>query len=119
MSLSEDQLFAISVAERVSSTLSLICASTAVLTFISKKAFHTAINRLIVYALYGNIAVNIATLIARAGPQHPQSSLCSFQAFLVQWFVSEHMNNISISNIKLIVSVHQGSSRRMHYGLSA
>jgi hypothetical protein len=88
MSLSENQLFAISVAERVSSAVSLIGATTAVLTFLTKKAFRTPINRLIFYALCGNIVINIATLISRSGLQYgTESSLCLFQAFLLQWFV--------------------------------
>ncbi|OBT78740.1 hypothetical protein VF21_02635, partial [Pseudogymnoascus sp. 05NY08] len=86
MSLTEDQLFAVSIAERVSSAVSLCCASTAVLTFLLRKAFRTPINRLIVYALYGNILLNIATLISLSGPQHgARSPLCQFQAFLIQW----------------------------------
>jgi hypothetical protein len=88
MSLSEGQLFSISVAERVSSAVSLISAGTAALTFLWKKSFRTPINRLIFYALCGNIILNIATLISKSSLEHGVgSSLCSFQAFLLQWFV--------------------------------
>jgi hypothetical protein len=88
MSLSEGQLFAISVAERVSA-VSLISAGSASLTFLWKKAFRKPINRLIFYALCGNVILNIATLISQSVIQHGgASTLCSFQAFLLQWFVS-------------------------------
>ncbi|RFU23784.1 hypothetical protein B7463_g12554, partial [Scytalidium lignicola] len=85
--LNEQQLFAISVTERVCSAVSLISASTTVVTFLSRSAFRKPINRLIFYALWGNIVLNVATLISRSGLQHGTgSSLCQFQAFLVQWF---------------------------------
>lgn len=88
MSLSDDQIFAISVAERVSSAVSLMSSSLAVLTFLTNKAFRTPINRLIFYALCGNILINIATIISLSGIKHGIGSpLCSFQAFLLQWFV--------------------------------
>jgi hypothetical protein len=90
MSLNEQQLFAISITERVCSVVSLISAGIAILTYLSRSAFRKPINRLIFYALWGNIIFNIATLISRSGLQHGiESALCQFQAFLVQWFVSE------------------------------
>ena len=86
MSLSEGQLLAISVAERICSAVSLLSAGAAVLTFLTWKAFRTPINRLIFYALCGNIVLNIATLISKSGLEHGVGSpLCFFQAFLLQW----------------------------------
>jgi hypothetical protein len=104
--LDERQLFAISVAERVCSAISLISASIAVLTFLSTAAFRKPpINRLIFYALWGNIGLNISTLISQSGLEHGTGSfLCQFQAFLVQWFVS--CTQVLISSIKLIVDIH-------------
>jgi hypothetical protein len=89
MSLTEDQLSSISVAERVSSAVSLLSTLLTALTFLTNRAFRTPINRLIFYALCGNIVINIATLISLSGPQHgPRSALCLCQAFLLHWFVS-------------------------------
>ncbi|KAH8698397.1 hypothetical protein BGW36DRAFT_376004 [Talaromyces proteolyticus] len=88
MALTEDQLFAISVTERVCSAISLTSACAAMSTYlICKKCRKPIINRLIFYALLGNIVLDVATLIARSAiPQGTQSSLCQIQAFLIQWF---------------------------------
>jgi hypothetical protein len=96
--LNEQQLFAISVAERSCSAISLTIASIVVLTFLLRAAFRKpTINRLIFYALWGNIGLNISTLISQSGLQHGTgSSLCQFQAFLVQWFVSAHRYYLAV-----------------------
>ncbi|KAJ6103900.1 hypothetical protein N7486_004122 [Penicillium sp. IBT 16267x] len=87
MSLTEQQISTITATERVCSSISLISASTAVLTFLSRSDFRKPINRLIFYALLGNIMLNVATLISYSAIQHGTGSpLCQFQAFLVQWF---------------------------------
>lgn len=89
MPLSEQELSAMAITERVCSTISLVGASIAILTFLSRSEFRKPINRLIFYALWGNVLLNIATLISQSGMQSGLGSpLCQFQAFLIQWCVS-------------------------------
>lgn len=75
--------------ERVSSAFSLIGSCFIFTTFLTSKAFRKPINRIIVYASMGNTLMNIATLISVNGVLAGKgSSLCQFQAFLVQMSVS-------------------------------
>ncbi|OJJ33072.1 hypothetical protein ASPWEDRAFT_43129 [Aspergillus wentii DTO 134E9] len=88
MSLTEQQLFAISATERVCSAVSLIGTGIIVVTFIASSSFRKPINRLVFYASWGNTMANIATLISQSGIHLGTSSfLCQFQAFLIQWFM--------------------------------
>ncbi|KAJ5105101.1 hypothetical protein NUU61_002448 [Penicillium alfredii] len=88
MSPSARQLSAISATERVCSAVSLIGASVIVATFIGSRSFRKPINRLVFYASWGNLMANIATLISQSGIHAGAgSSLCQFQAFLIQWFM--------------------------------
>lgn len=86
MSLSQGQLSAISITERVCSVISLVGTFVIVATFIGSRSFRKPINRLVFYASWGNIMANVATLISTSGIQKGvRSSLCQFQAFLIQW----------------------------------
>jgi hypothetical protein len=83
---SQEQLAAISIAERVCSTVSLVGAFVIVTTFIGSRSFRKPINRLVFYACWGNIMANIATLISQSGIRAGVGSpLCQVQAFLIQW----------------------------------
>ena len=86
MPLSETQIDNIVIVERVSSILSLIGAAFVVLTFLLDDKFRKPINRLVFFATFGNVVTNIATLISTNGVEAGSgSSLCQFQAFLIQW----------------------------------
>lgn len=86
MSPSQTQLFAISITERICSAVSLAGTFVIVTTFIGSRTFRKPINRLVFYASWGNIMANIATLISQSGIHAGfGSSLCQFQAFLIQW----------------------------------
>lgn len=86
MSPSQAQLSAISLTERICSAVSLVGTFVIVTTFISFRSFRKPINRLVFYASWGNIMANVATLISQSGIQAGVgSSLCQFQAFLIQW----------------------------------
>ncbi|KAJ5199498.1 hypothetical protein N7472_004702 [Penicillium cf. griseofulvum] len=88
MTLSERQILAISVTERVCSTISLVGTFVIVATFIWSPTFRKPINRLVFYASWGNIMANIATIISADGIHSgADSSLCQFQGFLIQWFM--------------------------------
>lgn len=83
---SQEQLAAISITERVCSTVSLVGTFVIVTTFIVSRSFRKPINRLVFYASWGNIMANIATLISQSGIHAGVGSpLCQFQAFLIQW----------------------------------
>jgi hypothetical protein len=88
MSFSEHQIRAIEIAERVGSVLSLLGAAFIITTFLSHNAFHKPINRLVFFAAWGNIMSNVGTLMSTSGINlGVNSSLCQFQAFLIQWYV--------------------------------
>lgn len=70
--------------ERVCSTLSLLGCLFIAVTFLSSKAFHKPINRLVFYASMGNIFSNVATIIARSALGNLNGGLCQFQGFLIQ-----------------------------------
>ncbi|KAJ5722065.1 hypothetical protein N7488_000100 [Penicillium malachiteum] len=84
-----EQLFALSITERICSTISLIGTTIIVITFLGSPSFRKPINRLVFYASWGNVMANIATLISQDGIHAGvDASLCQFQAFLIQWFMS-------------------------------
>ncbi|KAE8351761.1 hypothetical protein BDV28DRAFT_149697 [Aspergillus coremiiformis] len=88
MPLSEQQLYAISVTERVCSAISLTGTMIIVVSFLGSNAFRKPINRLVFYASWGNLMTNIATVISQSGIHMGLNSpLCQFQAFLIQWFM--------------------------------
>ena len=73
---------------RAASCLSLVGTTFILFTFVYSPTFRKPVNRLIFYASIGNTLCNIATLMAqepvRAGPDSP---ICQFQGFLIQWFL--------------------------------
>lgn len=93
--LSKKQLEAISVIERTCSVLSLVGSLFVIVTFCSSKSFHKPINRLVFYASFGNMLVNVGTLMSRTYLQWPDSVGCQFQAFLIQMFVLDLLLPIS------------------------
>ena len=87
--LSEQQLRAIEVTERVCSVASLLGTTFIIATFLTDKNFYRPINRLVFYASWGNIMANVATLISRSGIfSGVDGALCQFQAFLIQMYVT-------------------------------
>ncbi|KAJ5715919.1 uncharacterized protein N7483_013100 [Penicillium malachiteum] len=66
-SASVQQLSALSITERICSTISLIGTSMIVITFLRSPSFRKSINRLVFYASWGNVMANIATLISQVG----------------------------------------------------
>jgi len=85
-----EQLDTISMVERVASSFSLLGALFIIITFVSSKRFrYKPINRLVFAAAFGNIWSNVGTMIGRAGPAAgDRSSLCGFQALLIQVYVT-------------------------------
>jgi hypothetical protein len=83
--LTDNQLSAIVIIERVCSSLSLFGCTIIVVTFMCSPAFHKPINRLVFYASWGNIMGNIATLISRSALRDTRGPLCQVQGFLIQW----------------------------------
>lgn len=82
--LSEDQLNAISVIERVCSVPSLLGCVFIIATFCMSSAFHKPINRLVFYASFGNMLANVGTLMSLSYLNNLDSFGCQFQAFLLQ-----------------------------------
>ncbi|KAJ5367197.1 hypothetical protein N7541_001138 [Penicillium brevicompactum] len=85
---SQRQLAAISVTERICSSISLIGTFIIITSFIGSRSFRKPINRLVFYASWGNMMANIATMISQSGIHRGgRSPLCQVQAFLIQWFM--------------------------------
>ncbi|KAI1124805.1 G-protein coupled receptor [Nemania abortiva] len=78
---------AISIIERVGSVLSVTGCIFIIVTFLSSSAFRKPINRLVFYASFGNLLVNVGTLIARAYVDQENSVGCQLQGFLIQQFL--------------------------------
>ncbi|KAI9806239.1 MAG: hypothetical protein M1825_006354 [Sarcosagium campestre] len=86
--LSDGQMHAIQITERITSVLSLLGTFFIIGTFLCSSAFHKPINRLVFYACFGNIAANVGTLMSTSGIEAGVGSpLCQFQAFLIQMFM--------------------------------
>ncbi|KAM0438949.1 hypothetical protein ACHAPT_001710 [Fusarium lateritium] len=85
--LTPSQLQAVSIIERVCSVFSLLGSLFVIGTFVSSKAFHKPINRLVFYASFGNMMTNVGTLMSRQYLGSPHSVGCQFQAFLIQMFM--------------------------------
>lgn len=88
LEFSGHQLGAISITERVCSAVSLAASGIVVATFVGTKSFRRPINRLVFYASFGNIMANVGTMVSQSGIHYGRhSSLCQFQAFIIQWLV--------------------------------
>lgn len=84
--LTESQLNAISIMERLCSAISLLGCIFTIATFTCFSAFRDKpVNRLVFYATFGNMASNVATLMSRSFLDNPDSFGCQFQAMLIQW----------------------------------
>ena len=84
------QINAMSVTERVASIFSLLGILFILSTFLLGRGFDKPINRLIFFASWSNLGMNIAALIAEDGPAAGQSSsLCQFQGFAIQMYVAK------------------------------
>ncbi|KAL7625553.1 hypothetical protein AAE478_004773 [Parahypoxylon ruwenzoriense] len=85
--LTQGELEAISIIERVGSVFSLAGCLFIILTFSFSKAFHKPINRLVFYASFGNMMTNVGTLMSREYVTDINSFGCQFQGFLIQMFM--------------------------------
>jgi Slime mold cyclic AMP receptor len=86
--LTDEQLRALLITERVNSSISIASIIFVVTTYIFAPGFNKPINRLIYFASFGNLGSNVAALISEAGPlAGSAAAVCKFQAFLVQMFL--------------------------------
>ncbi|CAG7566467.1 unnamed protein product [Fusarium equiseti] len=85
--LDKYQIRALSVVERTCSVFSLLGSIFIIVTFLSSKAFHKPINRLVFYASFGNMMTNVGTLMSRSYVGDSNSAGCQLQAFLIQMFM--------------------------------
>ncbi|KAJ5685162.1 hypothetical protein N7536_007781 [Penicillium majusculum] len=88
MSLTNEQLRAIGIAERVGGSASLLGCAFIVTTYCASNAFRKPVNRLIFYASFGNAFAAVASLMSRDGViAGPRSALCLAQAFFIQYWM--------------------------------
>ncbi|KAJ4414537.1 hypothetical protein N0V82_007883 [Gnomoniopsis sp. IMI 355080] len=85
--ITEEQLQAFTIVERVASIPSLLGCVLILTSFCMSKAFHKPINRLVFYASIGNLMTNVSTIIARSYIGDGNSAGCQLQAFLIQMFM--------------------------------
>ncbi|CAL8584788.1 hypothetical protein XPA_010374 [Xanthoria parietina] len=86
--LTAGQKNALMITERVVSIFSILGIFFILVTFYFLSSFNKPINRLVFYASFGNLGMNIACLISEDGINAgPLSPLCQFQAFLIQMFL--------------------------------
>ena len=110
----DEKLDALLLTERVASAFSLLGCAFVLVTFLGSPRFRKPVNRLIFYAVWGNILFNIATLISLAGPAAGvDSALCQFQSFLIQAFLpADALWNLSMAaNVYLTVFRHYDAQR--------
>ena len=80
-----EQVNALSVTERVNSSISLVGILFILITYSFYPSFNKPINRLIFFATWANLGTCIASLISIDGYRVSDTGpLCKFQAFLVQ-----------------------------------
>jgi len=92
-SLTASQMETLMIVERVSTVPSLIGIVFITYTYWLCKEFDKPINRLVYFASFGNLGMNIATLISMNGPLSGQkAALCQLQAFLVQQYILPSLN---------------------------
>jgi hypothetical protein len=85
MALSDGQLRAISIAERVGGCSSLLGCMFITTTYCASAALRKPVNRLIFYASFGNVFSAVAALMSRDGvTKGRDSALCLAQAFFIQ-----------------------------------
>lgn len=85
MALTSEQLRAISIAEGVGGSFSLLGCAFIMTTYCLSAAFRKPVNRMIFYASFGNIFSAIASLMGRdCVSEGPDSALCLVQAFFIQ-----------------------------------
>lgn len=78
----QNQINAFAITERIASIFSLFGILFILSTFLLARGFDKPINRLIFFASWSNLGMNIASLIAQDGIQAgANSSLCQFQGF--------------------------------------
>jgi hypothetical protein len=103
MPFSDVELDGLSVASRVSSTISLLGILFTLITFTIFPQFNKPITRLVYYATWTNLVGVIAPLIGRAGiDAGDDSALCQFQGFIVNLSVIE--SPTQLCELKLIIS---------------
>lgn len=88
MSLSNEQLRALTIVERCASSLSILGVATIIGTFSFSRHFRNPIQRIIFINAFYNLFDFIATMISLDGPDSGNgSALCQFQAFSLQMCV--------------------------------
>ena len=93
------QMLAISVTERVNSTISLLGTCFICGTYLFIPAFNAPLNRLIFFGSGASLGFFIFAWIAQLGGEAGQTSaLCQFQAFLVQMYFSTLIQDSAITN---------------------
>ncbi|KAL2353604.1 hypothetical protein BJ546DRAFT_845762 [Cryomyces antarcticus] len=87
MGLTDGQYRAVEIVERTMSVVSLLGTFFIIGTFVAFPQFRKPINRLILFASFGNVVASVGTSISISGIRGTSIALCTVQGFLVQWFL--------------------------------
>ena len=114
--LTAGQSNALMITERIVSVFSIFGIIFILVTFYFLSSFNKPINRLVFYASFGNLGMNIACLISKNGIKAGAlSPLCQFQAFLIQMCGPP----TALQVLHLLTSGTAGSWVSMHSGPAA
>ena len=111
---SDEQRQALLLTEQVASAFSLVGCAFVIITFLASSRFRKPVNRLIFYAVWGNILYTISTLISINGPAAGAASpLCQFQGFMIQAFLpADALWNLTMAiNVYLTVFKNNDAAR--------
>lgn len=110
------QTNALMITERIVSVFSIFGIFFILVTCYFLRSFNKPINRLVFYASFGNLGMNIACLISEDGIKAGAlSPLCQFQAFLIQMCGAPATPKV----LHLLKTGITGSWVLMHSGLAA
>ena len=109
------QINAFQITERVTSIFSLFGILFILATFLLARGFDKPINRLIFFASWSNLGMNIACLIGQDGiTAGVNSSLCQFQAFAIQMFLGVDVFWALCMAVNVYLALFQGwTAQRM------
>ncbi|KAJ5220556.1 hypothetical protein N7468_009760 [Penicillium chermesinum] len=116
MSLSSEEINSISIAGRVSSSLSLLGSFAIIAAFAFSRYCRSPIHRIIFYNAFYNLFDSVATMISVSGPRAGNTSaLCQFQGFALQMFpVADVLWTFVMSLDTYLVVLHRFESGYLH-----
>ncbi|KAB8069034.1 slime mold cyclic AMP receptor-domain-containing protein [Aspergillus leporis] len=113
MSLTNEQIRAISIVERVGGSFSIVGCAFIVTTYFALPLFRKPVKRLIFYASFGNICSAVSSLISTGGIiEGSNSALCQVQAFFIQYWIPADPLWAFCMALNIYLTFYQGYSAK-------